>query len=136
MENWRIVKNPHLLSNPYETLWKWLPHELIIFTKFHKDRTKNVDFLLMVNFWTCLVFFPQTLHFTKNLWLFKNLLFSGKDSCGGDSGGPLVWREFAGEPWNQIGLVSYGTPKCGKGVPAVYTKIESYLDWIEENMEP
>lgn len=58
----------------------------------------------------------------------------GEDSCRGDSGGPLVYREFSGEPWNQVGLVSYGTPECGKGVPAVYTKIESYLDWIESNM--
>ena len=25
-------------------------YELVIFTKFHDDRTKNVDFLLMANF--------------------------------------------------------------------------------------
>ena len=29
---------------------------MIIFTKFHEDWTKNVDFLLMANFWMCLVF--------------------------------------------------------------------------------
>ena len=28
----------------------------MIFLKFHEDRTKIVDFLLMANFWTCLVF--------------------------------------------------------------------------------
>ena len=67
---------------------------------------------------------------------FHLLLTVGKDSCGGDSGGPLVYREFADEPWSQVGLVSYGTSVCGIGVPAVYTKIEAYLDWIESNMEP
>ena len=39
---------------------------MIIFTKFHKDRTKNVDFLLMVNFWMCLFFFLR-LYFWWNL---------------------------------------------------------------------
>ena len=48
----------------------------------------------------------------------------------------MVYREKAGDPWNQVGLVSYGTPKCGIGIPAVYTKIEAHLDWIENNMEP
>ena len=46
---------------PYETWWKLSPHELIIFTKFHEDRTKIVDFLLMANFWKCPVFLLQTL---------------------------------------------------------------------------
>ena len=49
------------MSNPHETLWKWLSQEVIIFTKLHEDQTKNEDFLLMANFRTCLVFFPQTL---------------------------------------------------------------------------
>ena len=44
-----------------------------IFTRFHKDQTKNVDFLLNVNLWTCLVFFPQTLSLI-NL-IFQNTLF-------------------------------------------------------------
>ena len=30
---------------------------MLIFAKFHKDRTKNVDFLLVANFWKCLFFF-------------------------------------------------------------------------------
>ena len=62
-------------------------------------------------------------------------LFLGKDSCQGDSGGPLVYRKHADEPWNQVGLVSYGTDTCGIGIPGVYTKIEGYLDWIENHMQ-
>ena len=30
---------------------------MIIFTKFHEDRTKIVDFLLMANFLVCAVFY-------------------------------------------------------------------------------
>ena len=28
----------------HETWWKWLPHDIIIFAKFHEDSTKIVDF--------------------------------------------------------------------------------------------
>ena len=50
-----------------------MPHETIIFTKSHKDWSKIVDFSLMANFWTCLVFFAQTLvlfekSINKKLW--------------------------------------------------------------------
>ena len=45
-KNWQLIKNPHFLSNPHETLSKCLLHEVIIFTKFHEDRRKIQDFLL------------------------------------------------------------------------------------------
>ena len=57
---WKI-KNPQFLSYPHETWQKYSPHEVIIFTKFHEDRTKIVDFLSMANFWKCPVLFLQTL---------------------------------------------------------------------------
>ena len=31
-------------------------HVLIILTKFHEDRTKNIDFLLLPNLWMCPIF--------------------------------------------------------------------------------
>jgi len=60
----------------------------------------------------------------------------GKDSCNGDSGGPLFAREFSGDPWTQIGLVSFGTKACAKGVPGVYTRVSYYLPWIEKQLRP
>ena len=39
-------KNPQFLPNPYETSEKYLPLEVIIFPKFHKNWAKIVDFLL------------------------------------------------------------------------------------------
>ena len=65
-----------------------------------------------------------------------NDLILGKDSCNGDSGGPLIYREFTDEPWHQIGLVSFGTSICGKGVPGVYTRVAEYMDWIESKLRP
>ena len=47
------------LSDLYETGGKYSSHEVIIFTKFHEDKTKIVDFSLMANFLKCAVFFSS-----------------------------------------------------------------------------
>lgn len=59
----------------------------------------------------------------------RNVKRGWKDVCKGDSGGPLIHR------WNHsdwlVGVTSYGN--C-LGVPAaVFTRIASYLDWIQRN---
>merc|ERR1712004_231066 len=60
----------------------------------------------------------------------------GKDSCNGDSGGPLFIRDRSSDPWIQIGLVSFGTTRCAKGVPGVYTRVIHYLPWINSHLKP
>ena len=61
----------------------------------------------------------------------------GTDSCSGDSGGPAIYRETPGSPWYQLGIISYGTFKCGREErPGAYTKVESYLPWIVSHLEP
>ena len=53
-----------------------------------------------------------------------------QDTCRGDSGGPLVYTRD-GQQW-LVGVTSYGHETCATaGVPAVYTRIDSYLDWLE-----
>ena len=56
-KNSLLVKNPQFWLYPHETWSKEQPHEVVIFTKFHEDRAKTVDFLLLVNFWPSPVFF-------------------------------------------------------------------------------
>lgn len=34
-----------------------------------------------------------------------------------------------------IGIVSYGSANCSRGDPAVYTRVTSFLKWIDETME-
>ncbi|XP_059061295.1 chymotrypsin-1-like [Achroia grisella] len=52
---------------------------------------------------------------------------AGEGACHGDSGGPLV-REG-----RQVGVVSWGIP-CARGKPDVYTKVESFMRWIEKTL--
>lgn len=58
----------------------------------------------------------------------------GKGACQGDSGAPLMRiyedNQTQSIKWYQDGIVSYGIG-CGReGVPAVYTKVSVYSDWI------
>lgn len=49
----------------------------------------------------------------------------------GDSGGPLVCRDSQ-DTWVQVGIVSWGEG-CGvPGKPGVYTRVDSFQDWIQE----
>jgi len=86
---------------------------------------------------------------TKDYSIFKDLTEKqicaggkkGEDSCSGDSGGPLVAagpgdKKLNKEPKYLIGIVSFGTKKCGQGFPGVYTSIDYYLPWILANMKP
>jgi secreted trypsin-like serine protease len=54
----------------------------------------------------------------------------GASSCSGDSGGSL--GIFENNTLTLAGIVSYGSDKgCELGNPEVYTKVSSYLPWIQ-----
>lgn len=62
----------------------------------------------------------------------KSSTDSIRDTCGGDSGGPLQ-IQLNGN-YYLIGIVSFGPP-CGRTLlPAVYTRITFYMDWILKNI--
>ncbi|CAF3672859.1 unnamed protein product [Rotaria sordida] len=59
----------------------------------------------------------------------------GKDSCQGDSGGPLV-LDIGQGVFELIGLVSFGIG-CAKYMkPGIYTRVSSYIDWINTIIKP
>lgn len=51
----------------------------------------------------------------------------GTGICHGDSGGPLAYNNTL------IGITSWGA-LCAKGKPDGFTRISTYVDWIEANM--
>ncbi|CAG7722894.1 unnamed protein product [Allacma fusca] len=63
----------------------------------------------------------------------------GTIQCGGDSGGSLmipVNDNFATPKLVQIGVTTFGPTYCSHGVPSIYTRITSYLNWILDTIKP
>ncbi|XP_045024532.1 trypsin-1 isoform X2 [Daphnia magna] len=58
--------------------------------------------------------------------------YPGKDTCTGDSGGPLLVQDMPGAKWIQIGIISWGIGCADPDFPGVYTRISSFVDWIEK----
>jgi hypothetical protein len=56
-----------------------------------------------------------------------------RSTCQGDSGGPVILTN--GAP-TLVGIISWGKKRCsGDGQPGVYTRVESFLDWINQAMK-
>ena len=56
----------------------------------------------------------------------------GIDSCQGDSGGPLFHQDPQ-EGHVLVGIVSFGYECARPGIPGVYTRVASFVNWIENN---
>ncbi|KAK2583861.1 hypothetical protein KPH14_001137 [Odynerus spinipes] len=79
-------------------------------------------------------YMPQGL--ISNL-LCAGVMEGGKDTCQGDSGGPL--QRVLAYPYctySIVGITSFGKFCAFKNSPAIYTRVSSYLDWIESIVWP
>jgi len=59
----------------------------------------------------------------------------GKDACQGDSGGPLICRMSNDDVYYQLGIVSYGRGCARKMRAGAYTRVSSYVKWMQANMQ-
>lgn len=62
-----------------------------------------------------------------------------QDACKGDSGGPLINSTLDADGVNryyQFGIVSFSSSvTCGvEEQPAVYTRVDKFIDWIVEKV--
>jgi len=83
-------------------------------------------------------FYPRADRVSK--FSYKMMCASLKEGgvCAGDSGGPLICPRFNNEHQQVVvGLTSWTTSKCEEGGEnsfPVFTRIESYIEWIETIM--
>lgn len=59
----------------------------------------------------------------------------GSDACQGDSGGPIFIHDKSTGVSTIVGIVSFGI-NCGTALPGVYTRIASFVSWIENTIWP
>ncbi|XP_008207491.1 serine protease snake isoform X1 [Nasonia vitripennis] len=69
--------------------------------------------------------------------LCAGVMEGGKDTCQGDSGGPL--QRVLSEPYcmySLVGVTSFGKFCAFENSPAMYSRVSSYVDWIESVVWP
>nr|AFA42362.1 clip domain serine proteinase [Portunus trituberculatus] len=78
--------------------------------------------------------------FYRNQLVDEQVCFGGRgnvDSCFGDSGGPVFQTHNELPRFTVLGIVSRGVRECGTpGVPAVYTNVAFYRQWIASSIKP
>jgi secreted trypsin-like serine protease len=61
--------------------------------------------------------------------------FGSADTCSGDSGGAMLSSERTSNGhWAIIGITSFGVGCADPKFPGVYTRVDKYLDWIQDNL--
>ncbi|XP_053611403.1 tryptase-like isoform X2 [Plodia interpunctella] len=66
-------------------------------------------------------------------------LKGGVDACQGDSGGPLQVKiplptNKEGQMHYVLGVISFGIGCAYPNLPGIYTRVSTFIDWIEDNV--
>lgn len=69
-------------------------------------------------------------YLVKGAMMCVGWLEGGKDGCQGDSGGPLICQDGDKQPI-LTGVTSWGFGCGTKNSPGVWTKVSSYVEWLE-----
>uniref|UniRef100_A0A2A4JQ23 trypsin n=1 Tax=Heliothis virescens TaxID=7102 RepID=A0A2A4JQ23_HELVI len=86
---------------------------------------------------TLALFFNRNWHGFEPTQLCAGELRGGKDTCQGDSGSPLqIASKENSCIFRIVGVTSFGRNCAEQGKPAVYTRVASYIDWIESVVWP
>lgn len=72
--------------------------------------------------------------FNRTMMVCAGYMSGKKDSCSGDSGGPLVGKTDDGSNV-LIGIVSFGFECARANRPGIYTRVSTYLGWINDTMK-
>ena len=83
----------------------------------------------------CGTLFPEYAGFTDSTTICAGVAEGGRDSCQGDSGGPLYRVDSQTNSIVAVsGITSWGIG-CGLAeFPGIYTNVNSYVDWIQDNL--
>ncbi|KAL3276631.1 hypothetical protein HHI36_012003 [Cryptolaemus montrouzieri] len=88
------------------------------------DSLQKVD-LPIISTDTCKMIYPGQITDTMFCAGYQE---GGKDACPGDSGGPMVLDGKV------IGIVSFGPDCAAAGQPGAYTKVSSFIDFINSSL--
>lgn len=97
----------------------------------HPGHVKPPNILQFINLKTmtneeCSSSVSPTLNITADVLCVSTEL--GRGGCFGDSGSPLIFGD------KLAGVASHLVP-CGRGYPDIYTRISSFVDWIQKNID-
>ena len=82
----------------------------------------------------CTKQFPNLANHLTNRMVCGGNIDIGPDTCEGDSGGAMLCQCGNQDRWHLKGLVSFGAGCSSTASPGVFTKVDSFTNWIENQL--